>query len=146
MIAPFLSRRSEVYCVLVVDESADNYHFNFIFVKPCYLVFDVLSSWSQCRLFRLYFIVISILYFRYNRSTSPLIKEGRLKKQPFNWIFPGSGYIAGSLTVCIKRVDPSFGYDFCLFARWVEPKALNFVYFCVLDELKRFDGWKEIVV
>lgn len=107
MIAPFLSRRSEVYCVLVVDESADNYHFNFIFVKPCYLVFDVLSCWPQCRLFRLYFIVISILYFRYNRSTSPLIKEGGLKKQPFNWIFPGSGYIAGSLTVCIKRVDPS---------------------------------------
>lgn len=99
-----LSRRSEVW---VVNESADNYHFNFIFVKPWYFVFDVLWFWQQWRFFMLLFYRDIDQIFLAQPKHVPLINEGGVKKQPFNWIFPGSGYIACSLIGLYQTSVPS---------------------------------------
>lgn len=121
IIISFLSQRFEVYYVWVVNESAHNYHFNFIFVKLWYFVFDVLSCWPQCRLFRLLFYRDIDQIFLVQPKHAPLVKEGGVKKQPFNWIFPGSGYIACSLTGLYQTNRPKPGW--LLFAWWVEPKS-----------------------
>ena len=108
IIIAFFSRRSEVYCVWIVNESTDNYHFNFIFVKLWYFVFYVLL----CRPYLMQVVQTFILsryrsnIFGTTEARSPHKRRWR-RNNPLTEYFRDLVILLAAWPVCIKRIDPS---------------------------------------
>lgn len=131
-IIAFFSRRSEVYCVWVVNESTDNYHFNFIFVKLWYFVFYVLS----CRPYLLQVVQTFILSrYRSNifgtiEARSPHKRRWR-RNNPLTEYFRDLVILLAARRVCIKRIDPSLvKISVCLVSRVEKRLTLFISVFC----------------
>lgn len=131
-IIAFFSRRSEVYCVWVVNESTDNYHFNFIFVKLWYFVFYVLS----CRPYLLQ-VVQTFILSRYRSNIfgttevrSPHKRRWR-RNNPLTEYFRDLVILLAARRVCIKRIDPSLvKISVCLVSRVEKRLTLFISVFC----------------
>lgn len=132
IIIAFFSRRSEVYCVWVVYESTDNYHFNFIFVKLWYFVFYVLS----CRPYLMQVVQTFILsryrsnIFGTTEARSPHKRRWR-RNNPLTEYFRDLVILLAAWRVCIKRIDPSLvKISVCLVSRVEKRLTLFISVFC----------------
>ena len=133
IIIAFFSRRSEVYCVWVVYESTDNYHFNFIFVKLWYFVFYVLS----CRPYLMQVVQTFILsryrsnIFGTTEARSPHKRRWR-RNNPLTEYFRDLVILLAAWRVCIKRIDPSLvKISVCLVSRVEKRLTLFISVFCM---------------
>ena len=132
IIIAFFSRRSEVYCVWVVNESTDNYHFNFIFVKLWYFVFYVLL----CRPYLMQVVQTFILsryrsnIFGTTEARSPPKRRWR-RNNPLTEYFRDLVILLAAWRVCIKRIDPSLvKISVCLVSRVEKRLTLFISVFC----------------
>lgn len=132
IIIAFFSRRSEVYCVWVVNESTDNYHFNFIFVKLWYFVFYVLL----CRPYLMQVVQTFILsryrsnIFGTTEARSPHKRRWR-RNNPLTEYFRDLVILLAAWRVCIKRIDPSLvKISVCLVSRVEKRLTLFISVFC----------------
>lgn len=133
IIIAFFSRRSEVYCVWVVNESTDNYHFNFIFVKLWYFVFYVLL----CRPYLMQVVQTFILsryrsnIFGTTEARSPHKRRWR-RNNPLTEYFRDLVILLAAWRVCIKRIDPSLvKISVCLVSRVEKRLTLFISVFCM---------------